>query len=536
MFIHSAAWLKDRVVYLSRLRATLAVVIGKIDEELIPLKEAQNAPLSPMSRLPDDVLVRVLRFSQDWGGVEGLHSVSVVPHLDWWRIMSVSTHFRKVILSSPTLWAALSSRWPRTWNMLCAKRAEDCLLRLFIDIASVSKVKAACHLLSRSKEAAIQFSPDKTTPGWNETYLHVLKASYPGLLSLKVEENYELPSLTLAPPLLTLCTALSNLDIMRSVVEDTFSFPPSLRRLCITGLHISTSTDRLRRLFAGLPLLEEFEIHGTEDMHNSSVTIIDSLEPVIEPLVLLALSSLRLYLDTAPMHLAHAISQVLDIPKRVLEISVTADAGASASSAQQAAAELMMTRNLVEYTQRFWTRAARSSQLPSATLFDHGTDGCGTSHHYRVEIQGGDPEDAAGVSLCFHVTSELHPPSDVFLPLVTHFEVMANTNEAHRFNDWPPPGSLPALETMCIELWDAWRAVDEIQRWVDKHAQQHPIVVQFEADDDDLWPSLQWRTDCGPLKDINWSAFITKVATCTPLPNEHEGWREDSVLEEEDTY
>jgi hypothetical protein len=512
------------------------VVIDKIDEELIPLKEAQNAPLSLMSRLPDEVLVRVLRLSQDWGGVGGPHSGSVVPHLEWWRIMSVSTHFRKVILSSPTLWAALSSRWPRIWNMLCAKRAENCLLRLFIDIASVSKVKAACHLISRSQEAAIRFSPDKPTPEWNETYLRVLKASYPGLLTLKVEENYELPSLTLVPPLLTLCTALSNLDIMRSVVEDTFSFPPSLRRLCIAGLHISTSTDRIRRLFAGMPLLEEFEIHGTEDMHNPSVTLISYLEPMIEPLVLPALSSLRLYLDTAPMQLAHVISQVLDVPKRVLEISVTADAGGNASPAQEAVAELMMTSNLFDYTQRFWTRAARCSQLPSATLFDLGTDGHDTSHHYRVEVQGGDPEDAAGVSLCFHVTSELHPPSDVFLPLVTHFEVMANTNEGHRFHDWPPPGSLLALETMCIELWDAWRAVDEIQVWVDKHAQQHPVVVQFEADDDDLWPSLQWRTDCGPLKDIDWSNFITKVAACTPLPNEHEGWRKGSTSEEEDTY
>jgi hypothetical protein len=523
MLIHSAAWIRDRVSYLSRLRATLAVVIDKIDEELIPLKEAQNAPLSLMSRLPDEVLVRVLRLSQDWGGVGGPHSGSVVPHLEWWRIMSVSTHFRKVILSSPTLWAALSSRWPRMWNMLCAKRAENCLLRLFIDIASVSKVKAACHLISRSQEAAIRFSPDKPTPGWNETYLRVLEASYPGLLTLKVEENYELPSLTLVPPLLTLCTALSNLDIMRSVVEDTFSFPPSLRRLCIAGLHISTSTDRIRRLFAGMPLLEEFEIHGTEDMHNPSVTSISYLEPMIEPLVLPALSSLRLYLDTAPMQLAHAISQVLDVPKRVLEISVTADAGGNASPAQEAVAELMMTSNLFDYTQRFWTRAARCSQLPSATLFDLGTDGHDTSHHYRVEVQGGDPEDAAGVSLCFHVTSELHPPSDVFLPLVTHFEVIASNDEGHRFHDWPPPGSLLALETMCIELWDAWRAVDEIQVWVDKHAQQHPIVVQFEADDDDLWPSLQWRTDCGPLKDIDWSNFITKVAACTPLPNEHEG-------------
>jgi hypothetical protein len=532
MLIHSAAWIRDRVSYLSRLRATLAVVIDKIDEELIPLKEAQNAPLSLMSRLPDEVLVRVLRLSQDWGGVGGPHSGSVVPHLEWWRIMSVSTHFRKVILSSPTLWAALSSRWPRMWNMLCAKRAENCLLRLFIDIASVSKVKAACHLISRSQEAAIRFSPDKPTPGWNETYLRVLEASYPGLLTLKVEENYELPSLTLAPPLLTLCTALSTLDIMRSVVEDTFSFPPSLRRLCIAGLHISTRTDRIRRLFAGIPLLEEFEVHGTEDMHHSSVTSVDSLEPIIEPLALPALSSLRLYLDTAPMQLAHAISQVLDVPKRVLEISVTADAGGNASLAQEAVAELLMTRNLFDYTQRFWTRAGRRSQLPSATLFDLGTDGHHTSHHYRVEVQGGDPEDAAGVSLCFHVTSELHPPSDVFLPLVTHFEVMANTNEGHRFHDWPPPGSLLALETMCIELCDAWRAVDEIQVWVDKHAHQHPIVVQFEADDDDLWPSLQWRTDCGPLKDINWSAFITKVATCTPLPNEHEG----SASEEEDAY
>jgi hypothetical protein len=511
------------------------VVIDKIDEELIPLREAQNAPLSPISRLPDDVLVRVLRLSQDWGAVGELDS-GVVPHLEWWRIMSVSTHFRKVILRSPTLWAALSSRWPRMWNMLCARRAGNCLLRLSIDIASASKVEAACHLLSRSKEAAIQFSPDKTTPGWNETYMHVLKASYPGLLTLKVEGNYELPSLTLAPPLLMLCTALSNLDIMRSVVEDTFSFPPSLRRLCIAGLHISTSTDRIRRLFAGMPLLEEFEIHGTEDMHHSSVTSIDSLEPIIVPLALPALSSLRLYLDTAPMQLAHAISQVLDVPKRVLEISVIVDAGGNASPAQEAAAELMMTRNLFDYTQRFWTRAARRSQLPSATLFDHGIDEYGTSQRYRIEVQGGDQEDTAGVSLLFHVTSEFHPPSDVFLPLITHFEVMASTNEGHRFHDWPPPGSLLALETMCIELCDAWRAVDEIQMWVDKHAQQRPIVVQFEADDDDLWPSLQWRTECGPLKDINWSAFITKVATCTPLPNEHEGWREGPASEEEDTY
>jgi hypothetical protein len=290
--------------------------------------------------------------------------------------------------------------------------------------------------------------------------------------------------------------------------------------------------DRLRRLFADMPRLEEFKIHDIVDMHNAGFTNIDTFELKIEPLVLPALSSLALYLNDAPIQFAHAISQILDIPTRALEILLIADSSETELTAEEVAAQPMMIHNLFDYAQRFWARATRCSQLPSATLSDHGVDGH-RSYQYGIEIQSEDPEDAAGVSMCFSVASELHPPSDVFLPLVTHFEVIAShySDEGPLFlstDDWPPPGSLPALETLSVKLEnDVWRTVSKIQEWVDMHVQQ-PIVVKFTGlYNDKEVPGLQWRTDSSPLEEVYWSAYVAGGIPRRLLPASDSYHRED---------
>jgi hypothetical protein len=523
MLTHDAASLEQRIMHLSKIRSALVLVLGEIDTELIPLKKARNARLSPIGRLPNELLVRILRLSQisDSGT---LNAYNVVPHASWWKVMSVSTHFRSVIMSSPMLWAAFDSRWPQTWSQLCIKRADGCLLSLSIHVDSESSASVACRLLPRSEHAVLTFSSHATPSRWDESYIKALQIDCPALRSLKIEdENWWMPPLVLAPPHLTLCTALSYLDIDATsvVVEDAFSFPPSLRQLRIARLHISASHNRIRRLFAGMPLLEDLEICQVQDMYTPALELIETLDPKTVPLSLPALSSLRLYLDDAPIQLAHAISQVLDVPKLVLKISVAADAGGYASSVEEdAAAELLMTRNLHDYAQRFWTRATGCAQLPPATLRK-------TRGSYVVEIEGGDPDDAAGISLWLNVASNPRPPSDVFLPLVTFFVVNSNINEALALlgaDDWPPPDSLPALETMVMELCDAWRAVDEIQKWVDMQA-QHPIVVRFQCLHNDRgMPGFEWSTERGPLKDVvDWGKHITAEDALT-----------ESDLEEDD--
>jgi hypothetical protein len=540
MFAHDAIALDQRIDHLSKIRSALALVLGEIDAELTPLKKARNARQS-IGRLPIEIFVRILRLSQ-MRNSRALSVYNVLPRATWWKIMSVSTHFRSMIVSSPTLWAAFDSRWPRTWSQLCIKRAEGCLLKVFIHVDSKSHAGVACRLLPRSEHAALHFRPHGATPGWDQSYIETLQADCPALLSLKLQHQWQDASLLLSPPLLTLCTALSYLDVALAsiTVEDTFSFPSSLRHLRITTLLISTHTDRLRRLFAGMPLLEEFEIHDIGDMHDTAFTNIDTLELKIEPLVLPALSSLALHLHDAPVQFAYTISQILGVPKCALEIFLFANASETPLSAEEAAAEWMMIHNLFDYTQRFWTRADRCSQLPSATLFDHGTGGYDMSYLYHVEIQSNHPAVGAGASLCFHVASDLPPPSDVFLPLVTRFEVIASDNEDRPFlgaDNWPPPGSLPALETLCVKLYDVWQPVPKIQKWVDMHA-QHPIVVHIihvmGGDDGDI--SLQWRTDCGPLKEVYWSAYKAGEIPRSLLPeSDNNGYqREDVAWDGED--
>jgi hypothetical protein len=522
MLSHDAAFLYQRIKHLSQMRSALALVLGEIDAELIPLRKTRNARLSPIVRLPNELLVRILRFSQisDSGT---LSAYNVVPSASWWKVTSVSTHFRSVIMSSPTLWAAVDSRWLSTWRQRCIKRAEGCLLNLSIQINSESYAGIACRLLPRSEHAVLNFSSHEASPRWASSYVKALQVDCPALWSLKIESGWQMPSLVLTPPHLTLCTALSylDLDMTSVVVEDAFSFPPSLRQLRIARLHISTSPNRIRRLFAGMRLLEDLEIYQVENMFTPELDVTETLDPKTVPLALPALSSLRLYLDDAPIQLAHAISQVLDVPKLVLKISVAANAGGYAPSLEEdAAAELLMARNLHDYAQRFWTRATGCAQLPRATL--HKTRGS-----YVVEIEDSDLNDAAGISLWLNVASSPRPPSDVFLPLVTFFAVDTDINEALAIlgaDDWPPPDSLPALETMSIELCNAWRAVDEIQKWVDMQV-QHPIVVRFEClDNNREMPGFEWSTDRGPLKDVvDWGKYITD-----------EGALSESDLEEDD--
>jgi hypothetical protein len=509
MLAHDAAFLDQRIKHLSQMRSALALVLGEIDAELIPLRKTRNARLSPIVRLPNELLVRILRFSQisDSGT---LSAYNVVPRATWWKVISVSTHFRSVIMSSPTLWAAVDSRWLSTWRQLCIKRAERCLLNLSIQINSESYAGVACRLLPRSEHAVLNFSSHEASPKWASSYVKALQVDCSALRSLKIESSWDMPSLVLTPPHLTLCTALSylDLDMTSVVVQDAFNFPPSLRQLRIARLTISISTDRLRRLFAGMPLLEELEIHGTEDIDPPALEIINTLDPGTVPLALPALSSLRLYTDAAPMQLAHALFQVLDVPKLVLDISVSANiiGGSISSLEEDAAAELLVTHNLLDYAQRFWARATGCAQLPPATLRKK-------RYSHYVEFEEGDPDDASGISLHLHVFSNTSPPSDVFLPLVTFFAVDTNINEALellRAEDWPPPDSLPALQTMFIELCDAWRAVDKIQKWVDMHT-QHPIVVLFECVHNNReMPGFEWSTERGPLKDVvDWGKYIT---------------------------
>jgi hypothetical protein len=179
MLTHDAASLDQRIEHLSKIRSALVLVLGEIDAELIPLKKTRNARQSPIGRLPIELLVRILRLSQiSDSGALSIHNV--VPHASWWKVMSVSTHFRSVIVSSPTLWAAFDSGWPRKWYQLCTKRAGRCLLNVSIQVISKLHAGVACRLLPRSEHAVVNFSPNTGTTGWDESYIPDTPSQMPG--------------------------------------------------------------------------------------------------------------------------------------------------------------------------------------------------------------------------------------------------------------------------------------------------------------------------------------------------------------------
>jgi hypothetical protein len=500
--------------------------LAETDEELAAQKREHNARQSPIIRLPDELLVSILLLSQfGRAAFRTVEYVELVPKITWWRVMSVSSRFRDIVMNSPGLWAAHDWRWPDKWVRLCAQRAESHPLRLRYIITPRS-LPTARILLSRSQHAVLDVE--------DQCYPAGLHFDGPFLLSLRIHSVERYHTLTLTPPMLVLFPRLSSLNIsVDSAVEvdDTFSFPPGLKWLSISWISISADTKRLQRLFAGIPSLEHFEICeidivGMNDRPMAIMTPSDTApsEPAVQRLTLPLLSTLKLRVGRA-IQLAHGISQVLAVPKRCLEIQINpndADDSDDAFLLQECpnVTQQAVILDLYDYARQFRHGATGRATLPLATLYDYPRKHVTRRHAYHMVIQSGPANQEYVLKLDIHMYPDVLQHLDLLLSRVVHFKMTASFRSVFDLREWDTPCSFPALETMEFTCNSAWRAVENIQEWVDTQTQR-PVLVQFSARRHKH--SVLWYPNDGRLRDADWHAYIAEEAAYIPLPRSEDG-------------
>jgi hypothetical protein len=260
----------DKIAQLSRSRAVLALLIAKIDGELISLKTKRNA-VSPLYRMPAEVLIYIMKLVQLSNcASNGWFSRLDLPHRDWkrivpeheWtRILAVSSHIRAVAVAAPEL-------WPIKWREVYIQRRGHYPLRIAYHITNKDRAVRTRSLLRRSRyatsHAVLDFDEAGEGPGWSEEYLAVLRTQSKSLQFMTIQSHRgPMAELTMTPGLLSGFGQLShlNIELVRGVrVDDAFSFPSTLRALRLTEVIIPYNTDRLRALFGNLLRLEHLEI------------------------------------------------------------------------------------------------------------------------------------------------------------------------------------------------------------------------------------------------------------------------------------
>jgi hypothetical protein len=490
--------LDERIRALSRSRAVLALLISKVDEELIPLKSKRNAH-SPPCRLPDELLVRIFELAQiDECANDGWLSVETsLPEKGWWDVMTVCSRFRTVAVEAPQLWARFDPQWSIRWRDICLTRAQSWPLRFRRCVQDGSDASDARQLLEKGGHATIIFTELPGAPTWDDDKLEVLNTCSSLLRSLHIK--YQTlsgwyASLPLAPPLLANFTNLSHLEVaVPSEIDDAFAFPPTLEWLYMRSFKISSHTDRLRRLFLGIPRLHHLEaVLGTSTTEHQSRA--DSGIPMT------AMSHLQtLILMQCNTTVTHAIVHSIATPRHVLEIDLQCEVE------EEGAVQKSMLADIWSYAHRFWTEVTGSARLPSVAL-KHWHSNTPDPWVWLVMSKSGDGMHPFDPSVLVEFGRYPLTSDDFLLPLVSKLEiiVLGTHHDLHyhnlHFQDerWPNLSRLLSLQTLsiCVDL--AWELIHDVQAWIGRQL-QHPILVEFSPE------STSWQYDHNDLPTLRWS-------------------------------
>jgi hypothetical protein len=518
--------LDGKIVQLSRSRAVLALLIAKIDQELVTLKTQRNAVV-PLGRLPTEVLIEIFKHVQlghcdlnEW--FEKLPGVPrdwkrMIPDHEWTRILAVNSRLRTVAVAVPELWAYACTSWPIKWRQVYSQRGGIHHIRLAYYITSQQRAEKTSHLLDNASHAVLYFEESKTSPGWNEDYLAALKTQSHTLQFLTIQAHRSrMANLPMTPGVLAGFGQLShlNVDIRQGTqVEDTFSFPATLTSLRLACVIISCSTDRVRALLEGLPRLEYLEVSSFPGAPAAAITPSDSSIKI--PIVDLPLQSLQM--RNCQFELLHTILQLLPVPRRVLQIDCQISSWRSSSS--NGTAQHSIAHVIRDYGQRFWLSRTGNTALPPATLYAMSVD---PPHgESRIEMHAGGKWDTHDM---FRLVLPCHPVAadDILLPYVTEVHLNKQGTLTTRVEDtWSTFCDLPALQTIHINCYRAWETVKDVKMWADSVRSSRPVTVHFSSyigyGNTDL--KLFWELNDEPLKETAWSAYIAAEHALQRLPD-----------------
>jgi hypothetical protein len=116
----------------------------------IDAKPGQDEHVSALDRLPDEILVPIVRLVQRRSPPE-----VDTPRNTWSRMMLVSNRMRTLIVETPSLWCCINNSWHPRWVELCVERSANYPLEVILGMISVEASALARAILTRSCDAVI---------------------------------------------------------------------------------------------------------------------------------------------------------------------------------------------------------------------------------------------------------------------------------------------------------------------------------------------------------------------------------------------
>jgi hypothetical protein len=220
-----------------------------------------------------------------------------------------------------------------------------------------------------------------------------------------------------------------------------------------------------------------------------------------------------LVLDLCDTILAHAVSQAITSPQRILEIS-----GLNSNRWLHSQGDLLgVIADISAYAQHFWTQATGSVQLPPVVVEDQSSPPYTRCVVIMDTGQSQQPYLFLGIWL-YPLTLD-----DPLLSLVTKLVRSVdpeNPTVALDEEKWPVVGRLSALRTLVIEADSPWELMHEVEAWARRREQQPAVLVEFTprfneeldpAQEQLDRPKVQWTASDGPIQNAEWGVYMEEV-------------------------
>jgi hypothetical protein len=450
------------------------------------MKSNHNTNASPLCRLPDEIIVHIIRLSQSRR--DPLAMKRVAPDNSWTRIMLTCTRLRTLLVQTPSLWSFIDIAWNRRWVEICLARSADYQLETILSDIIAMDEDVASALLLRSRTTSvfigsqlIEASPVAAMlrrPGLQLQSLHynagrstldsrILGGHSPYLVHLKAED--------------TLIDGLPDL--------------PKLRYLGFFRSLWSVENRLADQLARHTPQLQELEI---ADMQLSDFVPWDDRTPS-PPVTLPCLDTATVSGD---LEIVQFLLTAMPVPLRSLELDAKAW-GVDHEGPRRAA--------LMAYVERFWHREREAdAPFPPGELSVRHEPGR-LPYEYDFEMESEEEEAVMRTMLVCFGTDQLEP-DDSILRHVTQLDIHS-TEDALYLSEphaWPIVDRLPKLQDLTVSptTWDASK-IGVLQAWADRHA-----AMGFGPVRAALWHLahgqrgrrfLEWDTTDGRLQDKKWA-------------------------------
>jgi hypothetical protein len=495
-----------RIASVRRMKEALCCVLDreiasweiKRDREIARLKVKRNIKrnmLSPIYRLPEEILVHILVF------VQGRHDApSIFDTLKtffgitctaarqpaWRHALWTCSRFHSVALSHPELWAHVDTRWPQRWVNLCIKRAGEYPLTLNSHVTDKASAVLTTSWLRKSQDAIIHI--DDYESAWAEATGALLEIPCPPLRWLTIKNSRNRKWTLTRNFLAGQCSSLLRLSIKEVHMEYIPDLPDlrSLRavastlplrwgeargllnlrylrlEMCMLPFHSGQGVPFLK----SMPLLEEVEMLRLKDNPNIVANDLTAYTRVMLPHLI------RLHI-TGPIKTVWLIVRVLPCPKKKLNMGVS-------SSSIDSHAALRLTEDILMYAKRFWNFVSgnRGLQLPAAFLQSRPMDSKGFS---RIHIELADRRGVLSREAVFSVTMLSKPiaPWEAFLPLVTEASIDVDSSPLESI--WPVLDGVTKLKKLNVWSREPRTLMVIMQLWANERAKQgrSPVTIEF---------------------------------------------------------